>query len=264
MWAAHARHGQPLLRVAARFEIAAAAPVGIGHHRLSPDLMEGDVLRGMAIAGGDCDRRKHAFGVARRPLQCLHAAHRAANHREQLVDAERRDQHRLRPDHIGNGDHRQIQAIRLPAIRIGAGRPGRAKATAQHVGTDDEETVGIDRLAGTDHQRPPAGLAGHRIGAGNMLVAGQRVANQDGVGMVGVEFAIGLVGNLPGRDRRAGVEGKRRVRAETHDEARRIVGLAAAQARLRIGLGKGRVQHCRFNIRPLPNGTRHARRHEGG
>ena len=44
--------------------------------------------------------REHALGIARRPLQHLHAAHRAADHAEQPLDAEMVDQQRLRAHHV--------------------------------------------------------------------------------------------------------------------------------------------------------------------
>jgi hypothetical protein len=49
----HARDGQTFARTLALIEIAPQAPVGIGHHRLAPDLVEGDVLRGMARGAGN-------------------------------------------------------------------------------------------------------------------------------------------------------------------------------------------------------------------
>ena len=119
--------------------------------------------------------------IARRPLQHLHAAHRAAGDREQRVDAEMVEQHRLRAHHVADGDDRKIEAPRLAGLRIGRGRPGRAHAAADHVRADDEIALGVDRLAGADHGLPPARLAGDRMHVGDMLVAGQRVADQDGV-----------------------------------------------------------------------------------
>ena len=45
--------------------------------------------------------RDHAFGIARRPLQRLHTAHRAAGDGQQSLDAEHVQQHRLRAHHVG-------------------------------------------------------------------------------------------------------------------------------------------------------------------
>ncbi len=107
----HARDREPATRLGLG-EIAAAPPVGIGHDRLPADLMEGDVLRGMARGRRDRQRRKHALRIARRPLQHLHAAHRAAGDAEQRVDAEPVDQHGLGADHVADRHDRQIEAHR--------------------------------------------------------------------------------------------------------------------------------------------------------
>ena len=57
-----------------------------------------------------------------------------------------------------------------------------------------KETVGVDRAAGADHVLPPAGLAGDRVGVRDILVAGERVADEDGVRARFVQCAIGAVG----------------------------------------------------------------------
>ena len=195
-------------------EIASAAPVRIGHHRLPAELVKRDVLRRMARGAGDRQRREHALGIGRGPLQRLHAAHRAADHAEQRLDAQPIDQHGLRAHHVGNGDDRKIQPPHLAGRGIGRGRPGRAHAAADHVGADDEVLVGVERPAGADHGLPPAGLAGHRMHIGDVLVAGQRVADQNGVGAIGIEFAIGLVGDLERREIDAAIELQRLIHAE--------------------------------------------------
>ena len=112
-------------------------------------------------------------------------------------------------------------AVGLAGRRVGRGRTGRAHAAAEDVGADDEEAVGVDRLAGADHQLPPAGLAGDRIDVGDMLVAGQRMADQHGVGSCR-RSACRRSGRRPGtaratRRRRA----QRLVGAEARDGARR-------------------------------------------
>ena len=61
-----------------------------------------------------------AVAVARGPFQHLHAAHRAADHAEQLVDAEMVDQRHLRVDHVADGDDGEIEAPGLAGLRIDA------------------------------------------------------------------------------------------------------------------------------------------------
>ena len=89
---------------------------------------------------------------------------------------------------------------------------------------DDEVAVGVDRLARADHVRPPARLAGHRVAARDVLVAGQRVADEDGVGLVGVQRAVGLVGDLEVVEPVPGIEQERLVRAKART---RLAGWSA-------------------------------------
>ena len=212
---AHAGDREPAPRVGALGEIAPAAPFGIGHHGLAADLVERDVLRRVPRRAGDRQRREHALGIARGPLQHLHAAHRSAGDREQLVDAEMVEQHRLRAHHVANGDDREVEAPGRAGLRVGRGGPGRAHAGADHVRADHEIAVGVDRLAGPDHRLPPAGLAGHRMDVGDMLVAGERVADQDRVAALGIERAVGLIGDLERRQIDAGVEAQAACRCRS-------------------------------------------------
>ena len=208
---AHPRHREPAPRIDALGKIAPAAPFRIGHNRLSADFVEGDVLRRMARRGGDRQRREHPLRIARRPLQHLHAAHRAARHCKQRLDTELIEQHRLGAHHVAHGDHREFQAPRHPRYRIGRGRAGRAHAAADHVGANDEIAFGIDRLAGADHRLPPAGLAGDRMSVNYMLIAGECVTDQNGVAARGVERTIGLISDLHWREIDAGIEPQRIV-----------------------------------------------------
>ena len=70
------------------------------------------------------------------------------------------------------------------------------------------------------------------MNVGGMLVAGQRVAYQNGVAALGVERAIGLIGDLERGKLDAGIEPQRLVGAELHDQRTRIVGLAGTASRI--------------------------------
>ena len=88
---------------------------------------------------------------------------------------------------------------RVPYGCVGGGveraGAGGARAAAEHVGADHEVAVGVDGLARPDHDIPPAGLLGAVLAdaGGHVRVAGERVADQDGVGAALVERAERLV-----------------------------------------------------------------------
>lgn len=195
--------------------------------------MEGDVLRGVPCGAGDDHGRGDALGKGRRPAQRLHAAHRAADHGEQLSHAEMIEQHRLRTNHVADGDDREAHSPGVARGGIDRRRPRAAQAAAQHVRADDEIAIGVDRLARPHHPRPPAGLAGARMGGGDMLIAGQGMAHQDRVAAIGREGAICLVADVERRQQPAAVEAQRpRQRHRTASAITRIVGHSAVVRRL--------------------------------
>ena len=163
----------------------------------------------------------HPLLVARRPLQHLHAAHRAADHGEQLLDAQMIDQAGLRVDHVANGDDGKVEPVGLAGRGVARGRPRRPHATAEDIGADHEEAAGVDRFARPDQRLPPAGLLGDRMNICDMLVAGQSVADQDRVGALGIERAVGLVGDGERAQLLRAIEPHGRARGELHERARR-------------------------------------------
>ena len=86
----------------------------------------------------------------------------------------------------------------LPVFGLVEAGPGGAHAGADHVRADHEIALGVDRLAGADHGLPPAGLLRDRMHVGDVLVAGERVADQHRIAALGVERAVGLIGDLEG------------------------------------------------------------------
>jgi hypothetical protein len=214
MWAAMRATARPRLGIAALDLVVAAAPVGIGHDRLPTDLVEGDVLSGVAGGAGDRHGGEDGLRIGRRPLQRLHGAHGAAGDAEQLLDAEMVDEQLLRPHHVADGDDREAEAVGLAGARIDLLGSGRTHAAAEHVGADHEIAVSIEGQAGPDRHLPPAGLAGHRMDFGRELVAREGMAEQDGVRALAVQRAVGLVGNRERADFDPGIEPHRPLGAE--------------------------------------------------
>ena len=152
------------------------------------------------------------------------------------------EQHRLRAHHVANSNDGKFEAPRLAGRRIGRGRPGGTHAAAQHVRADHEIAFGVDRLAGADQRFPPAGFAGHRMQVGDVLVAGQGVADQHGIGAGIVEFAVSLVGDLEWRNRHAGIELQRLISAKPR-KLRSVRGVSLAHARVRLQRGLSSFAH---------------------
>ena len=83
-----------------------------------------------------------------------------------------------------------------PVAGIDVLRPRGAHAAAQHVGADEEIALGVEHACrarpACSHQ-PGLPVIGMRVGG--ILVAGQRMADEDGVRARGVQRAIGLIGD---------------------------------------------------------------------
>src|SRR5205085_4872734 len=96
----------------------------------------------------------------------------------------------------------------LAGCRIVVRWSGRPHAAADHIRTNNEEPIRVDRLAGTDHQVPPASLACHRMATCGELIARQGVANHHRVGLRAVELTVCLIGDGEGPECAAGIEPK--------------------------------------------------------
>src|SRR5207248_1080034 len=151
---------------------------------------------------------------------------------EQSIDAEMLEQQLLRADHVVERDHREIEGPGLAGRRIDIFRARYAHAAAEHIGADQEIALGVENAAGSDHRRPPAGRAGDRMGLGGILVAGQRMADQDRVAALLIEFSVCLIGN--------------RERAEI-DPAIEPEGLAHNEAVARPLLARTLQQGCGYD-----------------
>src|SRR5262245_6624221 len=116
------------------------------------------------------------------------------------------EQHGLGAHHVPDCDNREVEAPRFARFRIRRRGPSGAHAGTQDIRTDYEIALGIDRSAWADHRLPPTCFPGHRMHTRDMLVTGQRMANQHRVRPLRVERSIGLVGNLEWGELHASVE----------------------------------------------------------
>ncbi len=264
MWRGHARNRQSAMRQGTLLGVTALTPFRVCHHGLAAEFVERNVLGRVARRARRRHRGKYPLRIGHGPLQHLHAAHRSADNAKQRIDAEAVEQHRLRAHHVGNGHDRKIQPPWLAGGRVGRSRPGRAHAAADDVGADDEVTVDVERQPVADHVLPPSRLARHRMHVCDMLIERQRMADQNGIGALGVELAIGLVGDLERREIDAAVELQRLINSELGNLRRGVVELLQAI----LGLDRGthnRLQLChlitgpaarqvsRTELRPIKN-----------
>ena len=79
---------------------------------------------------------------------------------------------------------------------------------------------------------------------GDVLVAGERMANQHRVAALGIERAVGLITDLKWSELDARIERKRLIRAETNDERMRTVGFARAVGAIQCDAELGLDHRC--------------------
>ena len=208
----HPRNAQAAPRLhAVRMEIP-AVEFGVRENRLPRDLVERDVLGREVRRRRDDERASDPLRIADRPVERLHAAEAPTHDGRPTRNAEPVGELCLRVDPILDGNQRKVAAPRLPGTGIDRHRTARAEATAEVVDADDVETIGVERLAGTDHVVPPADVVRILgVEAGDVMRRVQRVADEDGVAMRSIELAIGFVGELVLRQCAAARQHQRRI-----------------------------------------------------
>ena len=167
--------------------VIAVLPGRIGHDRLAGRFQHRDAPGRRLRQRHHRHQRVHRIGMADAPLQHLHAAHRGADNRDDMVDAEFfLQQAILRFHHVADGEFRKAH-MRLRLRIAGRGR----QPVGDRIGADDEIFVGIERLAGADHE----------IDA--VMIARDRRHHQDDVRFFGVQCAVRDIGDREILDRLA-------------------------------------------------------------
>ena len=109
-----------------------------------------DLLGSGSEVAGDRSDRTNTLWVHGRPFEYRHCTHGATDDREPAVDPELIGKEGLRSGDVAVGDLGKCRPIRAPGGRVLRGRPGTPLAAAEDIRADDEELIGIDRLARPD------------------------------------------------------------------------------------------------------------------
>ena len=140
--------------------------------------------------------RFHPIGKHQAPFDDLHATHRSANHRMPGIDAETRRQPCLGANHVSNRDGRKPHAVGLPGLWVRRRWACRPLAATEHIGTDHEPPIGVDRSTRPDNAIPPAAVGMHsRDPARSMRITGERMAHQHCIVGCLVQLAPCLIGD---------------------------------------------------------------------
>ena len=189
----HARDGEADARTAVT-RVVAAVPARVLQDGLSPDLVEGNALSALPRGRGHGDHAPDEARVLDGPLECLHSTHGAADDRVQGRDSEGLQPPVLCPHHVPDRHAGKRDPVGAAGGRVDRSRPTGTLAAPDDVGAENEVAVRVDRLARPDQIVPPARFTvAQTVNARAVVVAAQRVANQDRVVARGVEPAIGLV-----------------------------------------------------------------------
>ena len=159
----------------------------------------------------------------------------------------------LRVYHVADGNHRKIQPVRLSCFRVFAPRSRSPHAATQHISANDKIALCIQGLARSHHQIPPPHLTGDGVEFGHKLVAGERMTDKHGVGFLGVETAVGLIGHCERSQRRAAIKHQWSIAAELDAVAGKITGIYDRAFWTQIGIGRWCHRLNRQDVGKVPD-----------
>ena len=160
-------------------------------------FVESDVLCRELGGAGDQDSGVHAFGVADRPLHGLHAPETSANDGCELLNLKMIGKQGLAFHPVIDRDGGEQGAELLTGVFIDCARTGGSGTAAEIVAADNVKPIGVDGLARTDTDVPPAGFGiVHAVKAGGVVITGKSVADQHRIVAIAVERSIGFVNQL--------------------------------------------------------------------
>ncbi len=105
------------------------------------------------------------------------------------------DEQFLGIDHVPDRDDGKCCTVGFSGRRIFRRRAGRSLAPADHIRADHKIPVGVERLARTDNRIPPARLILSFMKSRNMGIAGECMADKNGIVPLPVQLPICLIGN---------------------------------------------------------------------
>ena len=119
----HPRHAHAGVRRLGCVVVAALLPRRVAHDRLAGDRVPRHALRVQGMRAGDRHDGVDLVGEHDRPLERLHPTERAARHRREPLDPERIQERALGPDHVRDGDHREVEPYGRPVAGSGDDGP---------------------------------------------------------------------------------------------------------------------------------------------
>ena len=199
--------------------VIAAIKIRIGFD--AGDLLEiEDALEHRGFdAGADGNYGADAARVTRGQAETKEAANGSSDHGVEGFDPEMIEKPNLRIDDVADSQYGEVRSPDFTSGGIdGRGACG-AVAAAEIIGANDKQFPRVERPARTDEFLPPSLMEffrpssikpGHiRIQTGCVLAAGHRVKQEDRVGSLGVQPAIGLVGKCETRKRNSTAQPER-------------------------------------------------------